>query len=356
MDPDRPHPGLLAGDPTAVGPVHLTGRLGSGGMSTVYVGELPGHGEVAVKVIAPHLSGDDEYRRRLRREVDALRRVDSPRVTPLVDADIESDEPWLAMGYLDGPTLRAQVDENGPLPAPRAAEVADELAEGLGALHLVGVVHRDLTPSNVILTEQGAVIVDLGIARLGGGAPLTRTGTKLGTPAWMAPEQLTGAAVGPAADVFAWGGVVTFAATGRAPFGEGDPAAMGYRIVHTAPELAGVADDLTPIVAAALAPEPATRPTASTLRRLLAGEIAPTHLAPGPTRLESPTEVAPVTAAPVSPPALTTVARNRATSTPSLPTPPGRRRAPYWPWAVLAAVVVVSLLLVVALMASGGGR
>jgi serine/threonine protein kinase len=221
--------------------------------------------------------------------------------------------------------------------------VADELAEGLAALHLVGVVHRDLTPSNVILTEQGAVIVDLGIARLGGGAPLTRTGTRLGTPAWMAPEQLTGAAVGPAADVFAWGGVVTFAATGRAPFGEGDPAAMGYRIVHTAPELAGVADDLAPIVAAALAPEPATRPTASTLRRLLAGEIAPT-------------QVAPVTAPPASPPALTTVARNRATSTPSLPTRPGRRRAPYWPWVVLAAVVVVSLLLVVALMASGGGR
>ena len=354
MDPDRrPHPGLLAGDPVAVGPVRLTGRLGSGGMSTVFVGELPGHGEVAVKVIAPHLSGDDEYRRRLRREVDALRRVNSPRVAPLIDADVDVDggEPWLAMGFLDGPTLRASVVDRGPLPPQAVAEVADQLAEGLVALHLVGVVHRDLTPANVILTEQGAVIVDLGIARLGGGAPLTLTGTTLGTPAWMAPEQLTGAPVGPPADVFAWGGVVTYAATGRAPFGDGDPAAMGYRIVHTAPELAGVADGLATIVVAALAPEPAARPTASTLRQLLSGEIAPTRAAPVPTRVAPPIQPP----APVPASELTSVARNRSTSTPSLPTTPGRRRAPYWPWVVLAAVVAASLILVAALRATGGG-
>lgn len=343
MDPDRgARSGLLPGDPTTVGPVRLTGRLGSGGMSTVYVGDLPGHGEVAVKVIAPHLSDDDEYRRRLRREVDALRLVDSERVAPLIDADVDTEEPWLAMAYLDGPTLHARVAGQGPLPAPAAAAVADDLAEGLVALHRAGVVHRDLTPANVILTGRGAVIVDLGIARLGGGAPLTRTGTTLGTPAWMAPEQLTGAPVGPAADVFAWGGVVTFAATGRAPYGEGEPAAMGYRIVHTTPELGGLDRHLAPIVAAALAPDPASRPTASTLRGMLAGEGPPTEAASGPTGQAPPLP-------------LTTVARNRSTSTPSVPVPPGRRRAPIWPWVVLAVVVVVSLLLAMALLASGGG-
>jgi serine/threonine protein kinase len=232
------------------------------------------------------------------------------------------------------------------LSASDAAIVAGELAEGLVALHQVGVVHRDLTPANVILTEAGAVIVDLGIARLGGGAPLTRTGTTLGTPAWMAPEQLTGAAVGPAVDVFAWGGVVTFAATGRPPFGDGDPAAMGYRIVHTRPELAGLREDLAPIVSAALAPEPADRPTASTLRMAVAGE---TQITPPPARTEpaSPGAV-------VAPPA-TSIARNRSTTTPSVPPPRGPRRGPYWPWVVLAAIVGVCLLLVLALLASGGG-
>lgn len=358
MNPDRGvRRALTDGDPTAIGPVRLTGRLGSGGMSTVYVGELPGQGEVAVKVIAPHLSGDEEYRRRLRREVDALRRVASPRVAPLIDADVDGPEPWLAMAYLAGPTLHARVSGEGPLSAPDAALVADELAEGLVALHQVGVVHRDLTPANVILTEAGAVIVDLGIARLGGGAPLTRTGTTLGTPAWMAPEQLTGAAVGPAADVFAWGGVVTFAATGRTPFGDGDPAAMGYRIVHTPPELAGLGEDLAPVVAAALAPDPADRPAAATLRMVLAGEIdaaqitaAPTQVVPppAPATIRFPGEV-------VAPPAQTIIARNRSTTTPSIAPPRRRRRGPYWPWVVLAAIVGVCLVLVLALLASGGG-
>ena len=280
---------LTDGDPAVIGAVRLTGRLGAGGMSTVYVGELADHGEVAVKVIAPHLSGDEEYRRRLRREVDALRRVTNPRVAPLIDADVDGPEPWLVMTYLDGPTLHARVTGRGPLPLAEAAIVADELAEGLVALHQVGVVHRDLTPANVILTGAGAVIVDLGIARLGGGAPLTRTGTTLGTPAWMAPEQLTGAPVGPAADVFAWGGVVTFAATGRPPFGDGDPAAMGYRIVHTRPELAGLGRELAPVVAAALAPHPADRPAAATLRMVLAGEIDVAALAAAPTRVAATT-------------------------------------------------------------------
>ncbi len=346
---------LTDGDPASVGPVRLTGRLGAGGMSTVYVGELTGHGEVAVKVIAAHLSDDEEYRRRLRREVDALRRVSNPRVAPLVDADVDGPEPWLAMASLEGPTLHARVIERGALTPAEAAIVADELAEGLVALHQVGVVHRDLTPANVILTGSGAVIVDLGIARLGGGAPLTRTGTTLGTPAWMAPEQLTGAAVGPPADVFAWGGVVTFGATGRAPFGDGDPAAMGYRIVHTPPELAGLDRDLAPIVTAALAPDPADRPTAATLRMALAGEIDAAQLAAPPTRvapLPDPTDVRPAGDAVPSPPP-TAVARNRSTSSPSIARPRRARRRPSGPWVVLGVVVAVCLVLVVALVASG---
>ncbi len=345
---------LIAGDPAVIGTVRLTGRLGAGGMSTVYVGDLADHGEVAVKVIAPHLSGDEEYRRRLRREVDALRRVSNPRVAPLIDADVDGPEPWLVMTYLAGPTLHARVAGRGPLPAAEAAAVADELAEGLVALHQVGVVHRDLTPANVILTGNGAVIVDLGIARLGGGAPLTRTGTTLGTPAWMAPEQLTGAPVGPAADVFAWGGVVTFAATGRAPFGDGDPAAMGYRIVHTRPELGGLGRELGPVVAAALAPDPADRPAAATLRMVLAGEIDVATLAAAPTRVAPP----PVpddarSVGDAEPPPLTTVARNRSTSTPSIAWPRRARRGPYRPWVVLGVIVSVCIVLVLALVASG---
>ncbi len=323
-------------------------------MSTVYVGDLDGHGQVAVKVIAPHLSDDEEYRRRLRREVDALRRVANPRVAPLIDADVDGSEPWLAMAYLEGPTLHARVTGQGPLSPSAAAAVADELAEGLVALHQVGVVHRDLTPANVILTGAGAVIVDLGIARLGGGAPLTQTGTTLGTPAWMAPEQLTGAPVGPAADVFAWGGVTTFAATGRAPFGDGDPAAMGYRIVHTTPELAGLDRDLAPVVTAALAPDPADRPAAATLRMALAGEIDAAQIAAPPTRVAPapvPTDIGPERDG-VPPPA-TTVARNRSTSSPSIARPRRARRGPSRQWWVLGVIVAVCLVLVVALVASG---
>jgi eukaryotic-like serine/threonine-protein kinase len=214
------------GDPKRLGPYELLGRLGQGGMGVVYLGrERRGGHRAAVKAIRPELAGDPAFAARFRREVEAARRVDSPRVARVLGADPAGPRPWLATEYVDGPTLAGAVAAGGPLTGGRLAAFAAGVAEALDAIHAAGVVHRDLKPGNVLLpggSPPEVKVIDFGIA-WAADATMTRSGLRFGTPSWMAPEQLRDQPAGAPADVFAWGLLVAFAATGRHPFGGGPP-------------------------------------------------------------------------------------------------------------------------------------
>lgn len=279
---------LRDGDPRQVGDYALQARIGTGGMGTVFLGVGP-RGERAVKVVRPELVADPDARARFAREVAVARRVGSPRVARLVDADPDADVPWFAAEYVEGPNLEEAVRARGPLSADQLRELAASLAAALRDLHAVGVLHRDLKPGNVVLGWDGPRVVDLGVARdeLAESTSLTRVGVSVGSPAWMAPEQLLGTPVGPGADVHAWAAVIVFAASGAGPYPGPTMPAFAYQVVHQAPSLTGIPADLVGIVAAALDKDPARRPTAPDLVRVLGAPSATppealTAPAPGP--------------------------------------------------------------------------
>ncbi|MFG1857811.1 serine/threonine-protein kinase [Actinomadura geliboluensis] len=249
---------LRAGDPEQVGPYRLLARLGAGGMGRVYLGRSPGRRLVAVKVVHPHFADNASFRRRFAKEVAAARRIGGFYTAHVVDADPDADPPWLVTEYIAGPTLQEAVDENGPLPEASVAALGAGLAEGLGAVHEQHVIHRDLKPGNVLLARDGARIIDFGIARAMDAT--SQSLTLVGTPGYMSPEQYLGGDIGPASDVFCLAAVLTFAATGRHPFGEGPPDALGYRVRHEEPDLAGIPAALLELVAAGLEKDPDDRP------------------------------------------------------------------------------------------------
>ncbi|MEV5972137.1 protein kinase [Streptomyces sp. NPDC051921] len=254
---------LEAGDPESVGDgrYRLIGRLGQGGMGVVYLGRSRSGRAVAVKVVRPDLSTDPEFRRRFAREVTAARQVGGFHTAPVVDADPDGHPAWLVTAYVPGPTLRAVLDEVGALPEDSLTVLAAGLAEALDAIHRAGVIHRDLKPANIIVAEDGPRVIDFGIARaLDGTAALTRTGLQVGTPGYLAPEQLTAGTITPAVDMFALG-VVLGQAAGGSPFGDGSSVGWLYRVVHEQPDLGAVPASLRDLVAACLAKDPAARPT-----------------------------------------------------------------------------------------------
>ncbi|SDK46507.1 serine/threonine-protein kinase [Nonomuraea jiangxiensis] len=257
MQPLRPD------DPRSIGPYRIVSRLGVGGMGQVYLARSRAGREVALKLVHLGLAGDPEFRTRFRREVTAARAVGGAFTAPVIDADLDAPVPWLATVYLHGLSLQRAVTEHGPLPLDSVFALGAGLAEALEAIHRAGVVHRDLTPSNVILTPDGPKVIDFGIARGAGAGTLTASGSVLGSPGFMAPEQATGRVeTGAATDVFAFGAVLVYALTGVGPFGRGAIEALIYRIVHEEPRLDGVADpDLRDLVAACLVKEPEFRPT-----------------------------------------------------------------------------------------------
>ncbi|MFE9097887.1 protein kinase [Streptomyces sp. NPDC007264] len=262
---------LEAGEPTVVGPYRLLGRLGSGGMGRVYLGRSAGGRTVAVKVVHPHFALDEEFRARFRREVEAARRVGGAWTAPVLDADPEASVPWVATGYAAGPSLAAAVGDVGPLPAHSVRVLGAGLAEALTAVHGLGLVHRDVKPSNVLLTLDGPLLIDFGIARATDGtASLTSTGVSIGSPGYMSPEQITGRGVTGAADVFSLGAVLAYAATGESPFRGDSSAALLYKVVHEEPELGGLDGELRALVTACLAKDPAGRPTPAEVARRLA--------------------------------------------------------------------------------------
>ncbi|WP_346084008.1 serine/threonine-protein kinase [Streptomyces thermocarboxydus] len=248
-------------DPRVVGSFRLHRRLGAGGMGVVYLGSDKKGQRVALKVIRPDLAEDQEFRSRFAREVSAARRIRGGCTARLVAADLEADRPWFATQYVPGPSLHDKVADEGPLSAAEVAAVGAALSEGLVAVHEAGVVHRDLKPSNILLSPKGPRIIDFGIAWATGASTLTHVGTAVGSPGFLAPEQVRGAAVTPATDVFSLGATLAYASMGDSPFGHGSSEVMLYRVVHEEAQLQGVPDALAPLVRACLAKDPEERPS-----------------------------------------------------------------------------------------------
>ena len=252
---------LQSKDPRQVGRYQLLGRLGAGGMGEVFLGQSPGGRLVAVKLIRGELAADREFRTRFAREVAAARHVSGMFTAPVVDADLDAPRPWLVTAYVPGPSLAEAVDTQGPLPLSSVLTLAAGLAEGLEAIHAQGMVHRDLKPSNVLLASDGPRIIDFGISRAADATSLTRANIFVGSPGYMSPEQAMGDEVGPASDIFSLGAVLTFAAVGESPFGEGTVTTLLYRVAHDRPATEGLPAQLRPLVERCLAKDPRLRPT-----------------------------------------------------------------------------------------------
>ncbi|MFD6345213.1 protein kinase, partial [Streptomyces roseolus] len=270
----RPRPGdlapLLPADPSGIAGYRLLGRLGAGGMGVVYLGRTDAGELAAVKVTLADRAERADFRARFRREVEAARRVVSPWAVPVLGADPDAPEPWLATAFVPGPSLGEAIAAHGPLPGRSLRVLGGAVARALAAVHAAGLVHRDVKPGNVLLAVDGPRLIDFGIARAAdpdGETALTGTDMVVGTPGFLAPEQAearTGA-IGPASDVFAFGCLLAYAATGRPPFGTGAVDALMYRTVHDEPDLAGVPAGLLPLLRECLAKDPAARPTAEQL-------------------------------------------------------------------------------------------
>ncbi|WP_051580253.1 serine/threonine-protein kinase [Pseudonocardia acaciae] len=290
--------GLRSGDPASIGPFQLVGRLGVGGMGQVFLGRGGGGRLVAVKVIHGAHVGVPEFRRRFAREIEVAGRVRAPWTVALVDADPDARRPWLATEYVPGPSLARAVSEAGPLPERAVGVLASRLADALAGLHSAGLVHRDVKPSNVMLGMDGPRLLDFGIARAVDASRITRTGLAVGTPAFMSPEQAGGAEGGPASDVFSLASVLTFAATGRGPFGTGgNPVAVLMKVTRGEPELTGLPAALRGELAGCLRKDPAERPSSRQLAAVLA------HWSTSAPAAWPPPVVARLTAAPPAPPA-----------------------------------------------------
>lgn len=269
---------LRESDPQAVGAYRLLAELGRGGMGRVLLASGPDGRLVALKQVHARLGADEAFRARFRREVAASRMVSGAFTAAVMDADPDAVTPWLASVFVAGPSLGAAVEAAGALPEAVVRRLAAGLATALVAIHRAGLVHRDLKPDNVLLSEDGVRVIDFGIARPaepgGEASELTQTGMVVGSPAFMSPEQAEGKEPGPASDVFSLGSVLAMAAAGRSPFAA--PSTLGtlYNVVHAGPELSGVPAGLRPLVEACLAKDPAARPTPGRLLELI-GPVAP---------------------------------------------------------------------------------
>jgi eukaryotic-like serine/threonine-protein kinase len=257
---------LKPGDPAEIGGITLRGRLGEGGMGTVYFGVTPDGARVAVKTIRHDLTENDEAKDRFDREIIVLGMVVGPRIAALLTAS-EPDEvpPWFATEYVQGLTLSEYITERGPLSVTMAAALGVMLAEGLNDIHTAGLLHRDLKPGNVILGADGPRVIDFGLAGLmDSTGDITHTSGMLGTPVCMAPEQAESPKdLTAAVDVFALGAVLMFAMTGRYPYERPTVAALLLAIADPAtdPDLSGLPEEIKPLITGMLAHHPASRRT-----------------------------------------------------------------------------------------------
>lgn len=283
--------GLKAADPERIGGYRLLGRLGEGGMGTVYLALAPTGRAVALKVVKAEFAVEDGFAARFHSEVENARRVASFCTAQVLDNGNGDDgRPYMVTEYIAGTPLSRQISEHGALEPGTLHGVALGVAAALAAIHISGLVHRDLKPSNVILSMSGPRVIDFGIARaLDATHNFTRSGELLGTPGWWAPEQLQGHQVTPAADIFAWGCLVAYAGNGRHPYGRGDLMTMAARLLNGRPDLGALPAPLNDLVSRATAMDPQLRPTAQDLLiALVGGGIA----APAPAMADPPTLIA----------------------------------------------------------------
>ncbi|MDI5904110.1 MULTISPECIES: endo alpha-1,4 polygalactosaminidase [Streptomyces] len=281
---------LSPGDPESIGGYTLVDRLGSGGMGVVYLGRSDSGRQVAVKLVHPAYALDEEFRTRFRQEVAAARRVSGAFTAPVVDADPDAPQPWMATLYVPGRTLADIVAQDGPLRGSALRVLALGLVEALRDIHRVGMVHRDLKPSNVLMAEDGPRVIDFGISYAVDNEALTMTGRLIGTPPFMSPEQFAAPReVTGASDVFSLGSLLVYAATGSRPFDGSSPYLTGYQVMYEPPALEGVAEPLRSVAERCLDKDPAARPELGELRELLralpdtdAPAVSATPVSPGP--------------------------------------------------------------------------
>ncbi|MFF3484050.1 DUF4328 domain-containing protein [Streptomyces sp. NPDC002701] len=265
--------GLAPDDPGWIGSYRLLGRLGEGGMGRVYLARSDRGRTVAVKVVQEQLARKPDFRRRFAQEVKAAQRVGGEWTAPVLDADTEAATPWVATGYVAGPSLAEVVEKQyGPLPPKSVRALAVGLVRALQAIHAAGLVHRDLKPSNVLVTIDGPRVIDFGIARaldpaMQSADGITMTGVVVGSPGFMSPEQVRGERVTYASDVFCLGAVLAYTASGRLPFGTGEGGihSLLYRIASEEPDLTGVPEPWDRLIGWCLTKDPAQRPTLDAL-------------------------------------------------------------------------------------------
>ncbi|MFB7458089.1 PQQ-binding-like beta-propeller repeat protein [Streptomyces sp. NPDC056188] len=261
---------LSSGDPDSIGGYTLLRRLGAGGMGVVYLGVSASGRQVAVKLVHGPYAQEEEFRTRFRQEIAAARRVSGAFTAPVVDADPDADRPWMATLYVPGLSLAEVVEKGGPLSRRELRALGLGLTEALRDIHRVGLVHRDLKPGNVLMTEDGPRVIDFGISRASDNQNLTATGRMIGTPPFMSPEQVASARdVTPASDVFSLGSLLVFAAVGTGPFDADSPYITGYQVVYGTPDLGGVPEALLDIVERCLDKDPAARPELTDIHRML---------------------------------------------------------------------------------------
>jgi serine/threonine protein kinase len=278
---------LAPDDPAFLGAYELVGRLGSGGQGVVYLGRTSAGQNVAIKLLHARMSADRVARSRLAREVAAARQVAAFCTARVLDADLDGPRPYVVSEFIEGPSLYDVVARDGPYTGPALERLAIGIATALAAIHRHGVVHRDLKPANVLIGSDGPRVVDFGLARpsrdeMGRGVePVTVTGAVVGTPGYLAPEQLDGAPPTPAFDIFAWGVTIAFAATGRLPFEAQSIPPTTDRLRHGAPDLHGMTGTTRELVAEALAKDPAQRPSADEILLRLLGHGRSPRTGPG---------------------------------------------------------------------------
>jgi eukaryotic-like serine/threonine-protein kinase len=286
---------LLPGDPQWLGGYRLVGRLGEGGQGTVYLAQPPSGQPVAVKLLRAEWTRDPVARARFAREVAAVGKVAPFCTARILDARVEGDQPFVVSEFIDGPSLQAVVARHGPLFGSALDRLAVATATALSAIHQAGVIHRDLKPGNVLLGPDGVRVIDFGIAR-SEDAAATLTSQLFGTPGYMAPEVVRGEQAGPAADVFAWGATITFAATGNPPFHGPNMAATIYQLTNGEPDLGGLSGHLRGIVAECVAKDPAARPRAvDLLMRLMQYSTRDDLATQPPVFLQAPLQTVPMT-------------------------------------------------------------